>query len=81
MKRMLSMTTATFLWGAFIYMAIVAVTNFLPHFFSWDLDLRLVFFFMLDLVILEFLALLYQKLPHKPKNIAFAWLEKVSLFE
>jgi len=80
MNRLLSMITAVILWGAFIYTTIAAVIiHLMPHIFSWNLDRQLVIFIVLDVMLLQFLAWLYKKMPHKPKNIVFVWLEKVSL--
>ena len=80
MKRVVSLVAAVILWAAFLYTALVTATHFLPHFLSWELDPKLVLFLLLDLVLLQLLAWLYEKLPHKPKNLMFAWMEKVSLF-
>lgn len=75
------MIAAIILWAAFIYTTIVAVTvHLLPHILSWDLDHQLVIFLVIDAAILQFLAWLYKRLPNKPTNIAFAWMNKVSLF-
>jgi hypothetical protein len=80
MKRILSQAIAFFLWVAFLYAAVVTIfIHFLPHFVSWKLDQQLVYFLLVDFVILQLLAWLYKKLPNKPNNIAFTWMEKVSL--
>jgi hypothetical protein len=81
MQRILSIITATILWLAFLYVAATAVfLDLLPHLLGWEVDFKLVLYLALDAVILQILAFLYQILPHKPKNIAFMWLEKVWLF-
>ena len=77
----ISMIVAVCLWAVFLYVASVAiVVHLLPHVLSWKLDYKLVLFLLIDAAILQLLAWIYKKLPAKPKNIVFSWVEKVSFF-
>lgn len=79
--KQISIAAAICLWLVFLYVALVAITvHLLPHVLSWELDQKLVLFLLLDAAILQFIAWLYKKLPAKPKNVAFSWIEKVSIF-
>ncbi len=79
--KYISNMIAIIIWVIFLYVAIAAIIfHLLPHLISWELDQKLVIFILLDLAILQLLSWIYKKLPFKPKNIAFSWLEKVSLF-
>lgn len=79
--RYVSLVAAFCIWLLFLYTAFVAlVVHFLPYFVSSELNHRLVWFFMADLVIMQLLAWAYKKLPARPQSFLFAWLERVSLF-
>jgi hypothetical protein len=66
---------------SFFYVAFVAISaHLLPHIFSWELNYKLVLFLMIYAALLQFIAWVYKKLPVKPKNRLFSWMERVSLF-
>lgn len=74
------MAAAAVLWVGFVYTGIIAFgLHFVPHFFAWRLRGDLVIFFMLDLLLLELLAVLYKQLPFRPRSAVFRWLEKFSV--
>jgi len=69
------------LWLAYLYTVVVAVcVHLVPYILSWTLDMTLVLFLVLDAAILQFIAWLYNKLPHKPQSWLFKWLDSLSLF-
>lgn len=72
---------AVCLWTIFLHVGVFAITLhlILPVLFG-EWDHKLIWFLVLDILILEFLALLYKILPFKPQSVVFSWMEKVSLF-
>lgn len=79
--KYLSIVASVVLWALFIYVAIVAVTvHLIPHILSKELDTRLTLFLLLDALILQAISWIYKKLPTKPKNAVFSWMEKISIF-
>lgn len=79
--KSISIILAICLWLVFLYVAFVAISvHLLPHIFSWGLNHKLVLFLMIDAALLQLIAWVYKKLPAKPENRLFAWMEKVSLF-
>lgn len=79
--KAVSLVAAVLLFVLFIYVCFVAIAvHFIPHFFSWKLDMNLVLFLMLDALILQLISWVYKKLPAKPKNVFISWIEKVSVF-
>ncbi len=79
--KYLSILAAVCLWAVFLYVVLVSIAvTLIPHLLSWDLDPKQVLFLVLDIALLQLLAWIYKKLPRKPNNIVFSWMEKVSLF-
>lgn len=86
-KKTISYIFAVVIWIAFIYSAIVAITqHFLPFILRGEL-IPLVrgqpienpltpYLLVLDLGLLYFLKWLYKKIPFRPSSIIFRWLEK-----
>jgi hypothetical protein len=79
--KAVSLVTAVLLFALFLYVSFVAIVfHFIPHFLAWELDMNLVLFLMLDALILQLISWVYKKLPAKPKNAVFSWMEKISIF-
>ena len=80
MLKILSFISAVILWLGFIYVSIVTIfVHFIPHFLGTRINDFIIYSLLLDLIILEIIALFFKKLPYKPQNLLFNWLEKISL--
>ena len=78
--KYISLIVAVLIWLGFIYTAFVAITvHLIPHVLASKLDHTMVLFLLMDAIILQFLSWIYKKLPEKPRNRAFTWMEKVSI--
>lgn len=81
--KAISYISSIILWLGFIYTAITAVFYFINFFFSWSSEPfdRTIKATVLTtyILLLEIGAIIYKKLPHKPRSPTFSWLERLSL--